>query len=59
VAKAVMKIPFTIEQFLKVFKEYNLAVWPVQIILYIVALATIFFAIKKTKGSNKKDKGLK
>jgi len=53
VAKAVMKIPFTIEQFLKVFKEYNLAVWPVQIILYIVALATIFFAIKKTKGSNK------
>ena len=48
-----MKIPFTIEQFLKVFKEFNLAVWPVQIILYIFALATIFFAIKRAKGSNK------
>jgi hypothetical protein len=39
-----MNIPFTTEQFLEVFARYNQAVWPVQVLLHVVALAVIGFA---------------
>lgn len=42
-----MQIPFTIEQFLNIFKNYNLAVWPMQIIIYLAAFGTILLAVKK------------
>jgi len=42
-----MKLPFTIEQFLRGFKNYNLAVFPFQILLYILALTIVFLSIKK------------
>jgi hypothetical protein len=48
-----MKLPFTIEQFLKIFEDYNLAVWPMQIVLYILGAGAIFFAVKKLPQSNK------
>jgi hypothetical protein len=48
-----MKLPFTIEQFLKVFEDYNLAVWPMQVILYILAIAAVYFAVKKFPQSDK------
>jgi hypothetical protein len=48
-----MKLPFTIEEFLKVFERYNLAVWPMQIILYLLALIAIYLAIKKIAFSDK------
>jgi len=41
-----MKIPFTVDQFLSVFEHYNQSIWPMQIILYLVALAGIFFLLK-------------
>ncbi len=44
-----MQLPFTIEQFLSFFENYNLSIWPVQILLNILALACILFAIKKMK----------
>lgn len=47
-----MNLPFTIEQFLDVFAHYNLSIWPVQIILNLLAVAGIFMAIKKTKYSD-------
>lgn len=48
-----MNLPFTIEQFLEVLKNYNLAVWPFQIILNLFAIIAIVLAIKKIKFSDK------
>ncbi|ULQ54311.1 DUF6064 family protein [Flavihumibacter fluvii] len=47
-----MKVPFTIEQFLQVFKDYNLSIWPGQIIFYLLGIIILFFTIKKTSYSN-------
>ena len=47
-----MNFPFTTEQFLDVFKSYNLTVWPVQILLVILALVTIFLSAYKFKYSD-------
>jgi hypothetical protein len=48
-----MKLPFTPEQFFDVFRQYNLAVWPMQIFFYILAIAALFLAVKETKYSNR------
>jgi hypothetical protein len=42
-----MKMPFTTEQFLELFRMYNLAVWPAQLIFYLVAFTAVFLAIKR------------
>jgi hypothetical protein len=42
-----MNLPFTTEQFLSVFEQYNQAVWPVQIFLNILGLAAVVLAVKK------------
>jgi hypothetical protein len=43
-----MNIPFTTEQFLEVFARYNHAVWPMQVLLYVVALAILALAWRTT-----------
>ena len=48
-----MNLPFTVEQFFDVFGVYNQAVWPMQIVLYLLALIAIFFAFIKFKNSDK------
>lgn len=48
-----MNLPFTTEEFLDVFKIYNLTVWPTQILLVILALLMIFVLLKKNKLSDK------
>lgn len=42
-----MNLPFTPDQFLDVFKSYNLTVWPAQILLVFLALLMIFVLFKK------------
>jgi hypothetical protein len=44
-------LPFTIEQFLEVFERYNQAIWPMQIVAYILAIAVLVLAAKKTRYS--------
>jgi hypothetical protein len=39
-------MPFTVEEFMHIFGVYNLAVWPVHILMYILAFAAIFFAFR-------------
>lgn len=34
-----MTLPFTLDQFLGVFEDYNLTVWPAQVLLYVLAVA--------------------
>ncbi len=36
-----MQIPFTVEQFYGVFRDYNTTLWPVQVFLIVLALAAI------------------
>lgn len=36
-----MKLPFTAEQFFDLFRQYNEAVWPAQIVLNLLALAAV------------------
>lgn len=44
-----MKIPFTTEQFLGIFKEYNLTVYPLQVIFNVSAVLCIYFILKNKK----------
>ena len=41
-----MELPFTVEQFLAVFERYNQAIWPAQIVAYVLGLAAIFLALR-------------
>lgn len=47
-----MSIPFSKDQFLGVFEQYNLAVWPVSISAYLLGIAGLLLAIKKRKYSD-------
>ncbi len=44
-----MNLPFTVEQFLGIFEKYNRAVWPMQVILVILAGVALALSLKKTK----------
>jgi hypothetical protein len=48
-----MKPPFTSEQFFEVFKNYNQAVFPMQISLYFLGFVMIYFTIKPNPKSDK------
>jgi hypothetical protein len=41
-----MKTPFSLDQFLAVFKNYNEAVFPMQIILFLLSVLIIYLTIK-------------
>ena len=46
-------MPFTVEQFLDVFGKYNLAIWPRQLLFYLIVILTLILAVKKTNYSDK------
>ena len=46
-------MPFTTEQFLEVFRHYNLSVWPMPIALYVMGIFAIFFGTRKAPASDK------
>ena len=48
-----MKIPFTTEQFIKVFEDYNTAVFPAQIVLILLGLISFLMVLLKNKAANK------
>ena len=48
-----MKLPFTTQQFLEVFKKYNTAVYPVQLLLVLLATIVILFVFRKQKTNGK------
>ena len=41
-----MRLPFTLEEFLAVFRAYNEAVWPAQWVLVVLAIAATVFAVR-------------
>ncbi|HKH90407.1 MAG TPA: DUF6064 family protein [Gemmatimonadaceae bacterium] len=46
-----MRPPFTTEQFFDVFRFYNLAVWPVQLVLVALALVLVALALASPRAS--------
>lgn len=48
-----MKIPFTTEQFLEVFRQYNLSVWPLQLVLYVLAAIAVYAGVKQVRGATR------
>lgn len=42
-----MTLPFTVDQFLGVFQNYNLAMWPAHLVAYALGLAAVFCVMKK------------
>jgi hypothetical protein len=48
-----MNIPFTVEQFLNVIRDYNLAVWPMQIIFYLLSILVVYLLVRKTTNSDR------
>jgi len=48
-----MKPPFSIEQFLKVFEEYNFSIWPLQLFFYLLALLSILLSLNKLRKTDK------
>lgn len=49
-----MQLPFTTEQFLQVFENYNTGVFPIQIIFYLAAMLIIYYLIDGDQGKSKK-----
>lgn len=48
-----MKLPFTIDEFLEVFRKYNTAFFPAQVLLLLLAALVIYLVIKSNKNSGK------
>ncbi len=48
-----MSLPFTVEQFMSIFEKYNIAVWPMQVILVLIALLALFLSLRKFTHSDK------
>lgn len=46
------ELPFTIEQFLELFEVYNRAIWPAQLIAYLLAGSALFLVIRKETASD-------
>jgi hypothetical protein len=48
-----MNISLTLEQMLSVFKAYNTATWPVQVIACMLGITAVFLTTKQLKNSNR------
>ena len=48
-----MSLPFTVEQFMSIFEKYNIAVWPMQVVLVLIALLALFLSLRKFSYSDK------
>lgn len=48
-----MKTPFTVEQFFEVFHNYNHAVYPMQIIFYLIGIIAVYLTVNPTTYSDK------
>ena len=47
-----MNIPFTVKQFLGVFESYNVSVWPMQVIAYLLGVTVIVLIFKRWRHSS-------
>jgi hypothetical protein len=48
-----MNLPFTFDQFINVFSDYNAAIWPTQIVAYVLGVVTVLLALRPNRASGK------
>ena len=48
-----MRLPFTPEEFMQIFRDYNTAVFPMQIIFYLLAITVLYYLVRKNQQSDK------
>ena len=48
-----MNLPFSVDQFLSVFEKYNLSVWPMQVVLVLIAILAMILSIRKINLTDK------
>ena len=48
-----MRIPFTVEQFFDIFGTYNTAIWPVQVLAYVLGIVALALAFRESKLSTR------
>lgn len=48
-----MKIPFSQDQFLNVFGEYNTTVWPIQLLFYFLAITAVVSLVRNGERSSR------
>ena len=53
-----MDLPFTTEQFLGVFREYNQAIWPGQIVAYLLGLGALMLTLRRGPASDRAISGV-
>ena len=51
-------LPFTLEDLLEVFQTYNQAIWPMQIVAYVLGVVAVLLAIRKTGFSGRTIAGI-
>jgi hypothetical protein len=49
----IMGLPFSTEQFLGVFERYNQAIWPAQVVAYILGLAAVTLVLRPSGPGNR------
>jgi hypothetical protein len=48
-----MTIPFTVEQFFDIFGTYNTAIWPAQVVAYILGIISLGLALRENRLSSR------
>jgi hypothetical protein len=48
-----MQLPFSVDQFMDVFQRYNLSIWPMQVIAYLLGVTAIVLASKPMRYSDR------
>ena len=48
-----MRIPFTVEQFFDIFGTYNTAIWPAQVLAYVLGIAALALAFRESRLSTR------
>jgi hypothetical protein len=48
-----MYFPFTIEQFFDVFEAYNAAIWPAQIVAYLIGIVAVALSLRENRLSGR------
>ncbi len=48
-----MNLPFTADEFLEVFRLYNLSIWPAQIVAYLLGIGAVILVLRRRKYSDR------
>ena len=48
-----MRIPFTVEQFFDIFGTYNTAIWPAQVLAYVLGIVALALAFRESRLSTR------